>query len=105
MSELRYLEEKLKKFSKDRNWEQYQNPKDLSLSLCLEASELLENFQWLSPEEAVSVNMQNIKEELADVFIYTLQIAMKLEIDLLAEADKKIDKNALKYPISEGVDI
>lgn len=67
--------ELINEFREERGWKQYHNPKDLALSLTLESSELLENFQWISSDEAVQKNRQNIAEELADVFIYGIQLA------------------------------
>ncbi|WP_409291321.1 nucleotide pyrophosphohydrolase [Peribacillus sp. SCS-37] len=92
---------KIIQFREERNWGQYHNEKDLALSISLEASELLENFQWRSSEEAVAESRQNIKEEMADVFIYLLQLADKMEIDLVDEAHKKMEKNAIKYPVNK----
>lgn len=90
--------QKVLEFRDERGWSQYHNEKDLAISISLEANELLENFQWKSSEEAVAHTMQNIKEEMADVFIYLLQLADRLDIDLEEEALKKLKKNAIKYP-------
>lgn len=88
----------INKFREERNWNQYHNPKDLSLSLSLEASELLENFQWLSSEEAVEKNRDNIAEELADIFIYGIQLAEEMGFDIEEIIRMKIKKNGEKYP-------
>ena len=85
-------------FRDERNWRQYHNSKDLALSLSLEAAELLENFQWLSAEEGAEQNIENIKDELADVFIYGLMMADGLDIDMEEAIRAKIKKNGLKYP-------
>jgi NTP pyrophosphatase (non-canonical NTP hydrolase) len=87
------------KFRDERNWKQFHNPKDLAISLTLEASELLENFQWQTSEEAVDKHFENIKDELADVLIYSILMAEKLNIDLNDVVIKKIEKNSKKYPI------
>ncbi|MED3575466.1 nucleotide pyrophosphohydrolase [Cytobacillus praedii] len=87
-------------FRDERGWAPYHNEKDLALSISLEANELLENFQWRTSEEAVAESKQNIKEEMADVFIYLLQLADKMNIDLEEEAFMKMDKNAVKYPVN-----
>jgi len=92
------LIKEINKFRDERNWRQYHNPKDLSLSLSLEASELLENFQWISAEEGVEKNRQNIEEELADVFIYGLMMADELSIDMEEAILRKLEKNRQKYP-------
>ena len=92
------LIKEINKFRDERNWRQYHNPKDLSLSLSLEASELLENFQWISAEEGAEKNRQNIEEELADVFIYGLMMADDLGIDMEEAILRKLKKNREKYP-------
>ncbi|WP_271400964.1 MazG-like family protein [Salinicoccus roseus] len=92
------LIKEINKFRDERNWRQYHNPKDLSLSLSLEASELLENFQWVSAEEGAEKNRQNIEEELADVFIYGLMMADDLGIDMEEAILRKLEKNREKYP-------
>ena len=93
--------QKVLEFRDERNWGQYHNEKDLALSISLEANELLENFQWKDSEAAVNDSIENIKEEMADVFIYLLQLADKLNVDLEEEALKKLKKNAIKYPAPE----
>jgi len=95
------LVEEINKFRDERNWRQYHNPKDLALSLSLEASELLENFQWVSAEEGVEKNRENIEDELADVFIYGLMMADDLGVDMEEAILKKLKKNREKYPVKE----
>lgn len=90
------------KFRDERNWSQFHNPKDLAISLSLEASELLENFQWQTSDEAVDKHFENIKDELADVLIYSILMAEKLNIDLNEAIIKKIEKNSKKYPIDKA---
>lgn len=92
---------KIIEFRDARGWAAYHNEKDLAISISLEANELLENFQWRNSEEAVHASKQNIKEEMADVYIYLLHLAEKMNVDLEEEAFKKIEKNALKYPIKK----
>jgi NTP pyrophosphatase (non-canonical NTP hydrolase) len=87
------------KFRDERGWKGNHNVKDLAISISLEASELLENFQWKSSEEAIKDTPQNIKEEMADVLIYLIQMADKLDVDLEKEVFEKLKKNALKYPV------
>lgn len=94
------MQKKIFEFRDDRGWKPYHDEKDLAISISLEASELLENFQWRSSKEAIDESMQNIKEEMADILIYLIQLADKMEIDLEAEVLKKMDKNVLKYPIN-----
>lgn len=96
------IRQKILNFSDERNWKPYHNEKDLAISISLEANELLENFQWKSSEEAVMDSRQNIKEEMADILIYLVQLADKLDIDLEKEVLEKMKKNALKYPVQKG---
>ncbi|PKE34581.1 nucleotide pyrophosphohydrolase [Macrococcoides caseolyticum] len=90
----------INKFREERDWNQYHNPKDLSLSLSLEAAELLENFQWISSDEAVEKNRENIAEELADVFIYGIQLAEEMGFDIEEIIREKVKKNGEKYSIN-----
>ncbi|HDR7308094.1 nucleotide pyrophosphohydrolase [Bacillus cytotoxicus] len=96
---LKKVYEKILEFRDQRNWKQYHDEKDLAISISLEANELLENFQWKSSEEALATSQQNIKEEMADVFIYLIQMADKMNVDLEEEVLKKLEKNAKKYPV------
>lgn len=95
------LTKEIMKFNEERGWGSNTDgrARSLAISVSLEASELLEHFQWLSSEEAIANNKQGIEEEEADVLIYLLQLANLLDIDLKEAAKKKIQKNALKYPI------
>lgn len=89
-------------FRNARDWQQFHNPKDLAISLSLEASELLENFQWKTSEEAVKEKVNEINEELADVFIYAMMLAHELDIDLTDAVTKKLKKNQAKYPVDKA---
>jgi len=96
-----------RKFSKDRNWDQFHTPKNLAIALNVEASELLEIFQWLKDEESVQVMQEEnrstqIKEEMADVLYYLIRLADILKIDLEKEFWNKQTKNAEKYPIEKA---
>jgi NTP pyrophosphatase (non-canonical NTP hydrolase) len=95
---MKQLCEKVIEFRNERNWDANHNEKDLAISISLEANELLENFQWKTSREAVEATRQNIKEEMADVLIYLVQLADKMDIDLEEEVYEKLEKNALKYP-------
>ncbi len=100
---LELIFKKLEKFSRDRDWEKYHTPKNLSMALAVEASELMEIFQWLTGEESLKDNLsqkqkEKIEEEISDVLIYAIRMAQVLDIDLLNVINKKIDKNDLKYP-------
>ena len=93
------MKQKIVEFRDQRGWKPYHNEKDLAISISLEANELLENFQWKTSEEAVNDSRQNIKEEMADILIYLIQMADKMDIDLEEEVLKKLVKNGEKYPI------
>tara|TARA_A100001011_G_scaffold370870_1_gene427637 strand:+ start:116 stop:466 length:351 start_codon:yes stop_codon:yes gene_type:complete len=95
---------KLRVFSNERDWDQFHSPKNLIMALTSEVGELSDIFQWLSEEQSKienidSKSLEKTKEEIADVFLYILRIADKLNIDLEREAVKKIRINAEKYPI------
>jgi dCTP diphosphatase len=98
MSEIKQLTTKIKAFRDARDWKQFHNHKDVALSLVLEASEVLEHFQWKSPKE-VKEHGKNNKEELADELA---DVAINLKIDLPKAMAKKMKKNALKYPVHKA---
>ena len=85
-------------FVEERDWKQYHNPKDLAISISLEASELLELFQWKSSEESVKKYPQEMKEELADILIYCIQFASIMGYDIKDIITSKLKSNAAKYP-------
>ncbi|SEN98640.1 NTP pyrophosphatase, house-cleaning of non-canonical NTPs [Amphibacillus marinus] len=89
-------------FRDQRDWQQFHNSKDLALSLSLESSELLENFQWKTSEEAESEKKDEIQDELADVVIYALMLAHELDIDLSDAVTSKLKKNNEKYPVAKS---
>ncbi|WP_044810239.1 nucleotide pyrophosphohydrolase [Bacillus toyonensis] len=90
------------KFRDDRDWKQFHNSKDLTISLSLEASELLENFQWKSSEDAIEQNLENIKDELADVLIYSILLADQMNLDIEEVIQSKLEKNKRKYPVGKS---
>ena len=95
------LRNKLRKFVAERDWDQFHSPKNLATALSVEAAELLEHFQWLSDAESAGLPPEKraqVRDELADVLIYLVRLADKLDVDLLAAVDAKMAKNALKYP-------
>lgn len=105
MLDIKKITEKIKKFRDDRDWMQFHNHKDMAISLVLEATEVLEHFQWKSKEEIqkyVKNNKDDIAEELADVAMYLFELADNLKIDLLDAMDKKLEKNIKKYPIEKA---
>lgn len=101
MSEISELIERLRAFRKARDWDQFHHPKDVAVSIVLEASELLEHFQWkdnAAAEEYIKTHREEIGEEAADVFIYLIQFCDRMGIDLVDAAKRKIEKSELKYP-------
>jgi NTP pyrophosphatase (non-canonical NTP hydrolase) len=97
------LKRSLREFARDRDWGQFHSPKNLAAALSVEAGELLEHFQWLSEEDSRSlpdVKKLAVSQELADVFIYLLQLSDHLDIDLIDAAQAKIAANAEKYPVA-----
>ena len=99
------LKEKIRKFRDDRDWKQFHNPKDLAISIAIEASELLEEFQWKDKagvERKVSDEKHKIEDEMADVYIYLLEMSDVLGVDLIEAAKKKMAKNELKYPVEKA---
>ena len=91
----------INQFRDERDWRQYHNEKDLALSVSLEAAELLELFQWEQPEDVVLTKRERLAEELADVLIYSLMMADNLNFDVEEIINKKLVKNAQKYPIDQ----
>jgi len=91
--------EKLIQFRDDRNWKQFHTPENLAKSIAIEASELLENYQWGRDEE---VDIQNVKEELADVMAYCLLLCEHYYFDIKTIMNDKIQKNMKKYPIDKA---
>ena len=95
------LQERLRQFADERDWEPFHSPKNLAMALSVEAAELLEHFQWLSESESANVSEQTREEiaaEIADIQIYLAMIAGKLGIDIDQAVHQKIAANALKYP-------
>ncbi len=104
MPNIKELTEKLVQFRKERDWEQFHKPKDLAISLALEAAEVLEHFQWKNEQEIqeyIVKNKQEISEELADVFNWILLLSHDANIDILESAEKKIEQNGKKYPVEK----
>src|SRR3989339_754868 len=105
MSDIAKFQKMAAAFRDARDWKQFHNPKDMALSLVLEAAEVLEHFQWKKPEE-VDAHAQTAKEEIADelgdVAFYLFELADNLGIDLRKALENKIEKNALKYPIEKA---
>jgi NTP pyrophosphatase (non-canonical NTP hydrolase) len=99
MSDLEELRQAIAKFTQERDWDQFHNGKDLALALSIEAAELNEAFLW---KDASEVNIEKVKEELADVFNYAIQIADKYDLDVKQIVMDKLQKNAEKYPVDKA---
>lgn len=97
--------EALRQFAAERDWDQFHSPKNLSIALAVEASELLECFQWMTEEQSKALStdeLQGISEEMADVFLFLLRLADKLDVDLLEASWLKLELNRKKYPIDKS---
>lgn len=97
MDSLEELTKEIKDFVDQRDWNQFHTPANLAKSISIEANELLECFQW----DEVNFNMENVKEELADVINYCIQMATVLNLDIKDIVLTKLKKNALKYPVNK----
>lgn len=105
MNNIRDLTQKIIAFRDARDWKQFHNPKDCAISLSLEASEVLEHFQWKSEaeiKEYLKNHKDDLAEELADVFNFLLLMCHDLEIDIMEASEKKLIKNNLKYPVEKA---
>ena len=99
------IQARLKEFALERDWDQYHSPKNLSMALSVEASELMEIFQWIGAEESRKVvdhpdKLGQVEAEIADICIYAIRLAGVIGIDLETAIDQKIDQNIEKYPAS-----
>ncbi len=99
---MKELMNRINQFRDERDWRKFHNEKDLAISISLEASELLELFQWKKSEEVVEKSLQEIREELADVFIYSFMMADNLNLDVEDIIKSKLDLNEQKYPVEKS---
>ena len=97
MEKLDVLMQRIDKFNKDRDWDQFHSPVNLAKSISIEANELLECYQWND-----NANIEDVKEELADVMNYCLQMSMVIGVDPIDIINKKMDKTEKKYPIDKS---
>jgi dCTP diphosphatase len=98
------LQQRLRDFAAERDWDRFHSPKNLAMALSVEAAELVEELQWLTEDQSRSLDAarrERVRLEAADVFIYLLRFADKLEIDLVRAAEEKIELNARKYPADQ----
>ncbi|MDP3143151.1 MAG: nucleotide pyrophosphohydrolase [Candidatus Omnitrophota bacterium] len=105
MSEVKSIINKIKRFRDERDWMQFHDPKNMAVSIILEASELLEHFQWKTTEEVEKYARQNqadIKDEIADIALYLFELADNLGINLIDAMEQKLKKNEMKYPTEKA---
>ena len=98
MERLEILKQRIDKFNKDRDWDQFHTPTNLSKSISIEANEVLECFQWNDN----NYDIENVKEELADVMNYCIQISLVLNVDIIDIINDKMDKTEKKYPVDKA---
>ena len=98
MDRLEQLKQRIDKFNKDRDWDQFHTPSNLSKSISIEANELLECFQCSD----TNYNIEEVKEELADVMNYCIQMSLVLNVDIIDIINAKMDKTELKYPVDKA---
>ena len=99
------LKAQIRKFRDDRDWKQFHVPKDMAISIAIEASELLEEFQWKDAagvDKKIKEDLPRIEDEMADIYIYLLELSDILHVDLIEAAKKKMAKNAIKYPVEKA---
>lgn len=98
MDRLEQLKQRIDKFNKDRDWDKFHSPANLAKSISIEAAELLECFQWSDNE----YNQEDVKEELADIMNYCIQMSQVLNVDIIDIINKKMDKTEKKYPVDKA---
>ena len=104
-SELEKIKLKLREFARERDWDQFHSPKNFSMALIVECAELVEHFQWLTDEQSKRLPAETLDEvslEIADILIYLIRLADKLDIDLIESVNRKIKLNAIKYPVEKS---
>lgn len=105
MTEVEKLLVRIRAFAVERDWEKFHSPKNISMALSVEASELLEHFQWMTQADSKALSPEKkaeVADEAADVFLYLLRLCDEMDIDLIETANHKIDKNATKYPVEKS---
>jgi NTP pyrophosphatase (non-canonical NTP hydrolase) len=99
------LKKAVRAFARERDWEQFHTPKNLAMAMSVEASEVVEIFQWLTPEQADNLSAkqrEHLEEELGDTFIYLLKLAEHFGLDLVDAGARKLEKTKLKYPVDKS---
>ena len=105
MDEIKEITKKIKKFRDERDWMQFHDHKNMAVSIVLEASELLEYFQWKTKKEVeqyIKTNKDEVQNEIADIAMYLFELADNLGIDLIMAMEQKLKKNSKKYPIAKA---
>jgi dCTP diphosphatase len=98
------LRQRLREFVQARDWEQFHSPKNLAMAMIVEAAELVEHFQWMTEQDSKQLEshkLAQVEQEIADTFVYLLRLADVLGLDIVDAANRKIDLNALKYPVEK----
>jgi dCTP diphosphatase len=106
LDSLQDLRERLRHFAAERDWNQFHGPKNLAMSVAIEAAEIMEHFQWLTPAQSLELDQaarREVAHEIADVLLYLVRLADVLDIDLASAAREKIALNAQKYPLARGL--
>lgn len=101
---LETIKQQLRQFAAERDWDQFHSPKNLTMALSVEAAELLEHFQWLTEQESQQLpaeKQQAVAHEMADILVYLIRLADKLDVDLLQAVQEKLALNAEKYPVEK----
>ena len=98
MDKLEQVKQRIDKFNKDRDWDKFHSPSNLAKSISIEASELLDCFQWSDTD----YDLEAVKEELADVMNYCIQMSQVLDVDLIDIINAKMDKTEKKYPVDKA---
>jgi NTP pyrophosphatase (non-canonical NTP hydrolase) len=99
------LRDSLRTFAAERDWDQFHSPKNLAVALCIEAAELLQNFQWMSDDQSTTFPAEmlaRVRDEMADVLLYLIRLADKLDVKLIEAAESKIQLNVLRYPVEKA---
>jgi len=93
------INDEVSKFVKERKWEKYHSPKNLSMALSVEASELVEIFQWKNDQDISDADKNKVEDEIADIFFYLIRLSQKMNIDIEKSFYQKLEKNKIKYPL------
>jgi len=96
---LNKINDEVSKFVKEREWDKYHSPKNLSMALSVEASELVEVFQWKNDQNISDADKNKVEDEIADIFFYLIRLSQKMNIDIEKSFYKKLEKNKIKYPL------